>query len=77
MNWFITVIALIGGYLNTKRKWQGFILWLISNAWWCCHNIIIGEYAQSTVFGLFWFLSFYGIYNWKIKGEKNQNPKAG
>ncbi|NIS54465.1 MAG: nicotinamide mononucleotide transporter [Phycisphaerae bacterium] len=71
MNWFIAAIALMGVYLNTRCKWQGFLLWLISNAWWCCHNVSIGEYAQAMLFGAYWFLSLYGIFNWKRKGANH------
>ena len=67
MNWFITLIALAGVVLNVRRKWQGFLFWLISNAWWFGHNLKIGEYAQAVLFGFFWGLSIYGIYSWKRK----------
>lgn len=74
MDWLIVVIALIGVVLNVRRKWQGFLLWLISNAWWCWHNLVIGEYAQALLFGVFWGLSIYGIYNWK-KGIESWRSK--
>lgn len=67
MSWFIVAIALVGVFLNTRGKWQGFLFWLISNAFWCRHNIIIGEYAQAVLFGIFWFLSLYGISQWQRK----------
>lgn len=67
MNWLIVVIALVGIVLNVRRKWQGFLFWLVSNAWWCVHNIAIGEYAQAVLFFVFWVLSVYGIHNWKRK----------
>lgn len=63
MNWLIVVIALIGIVLNVRRRWQGFLFWLISNGWWFWHNLVIGEYAQAVLFFVFWILSVYGIYN--------------
>jgi len=76
MSWLIVVIALVGIVLNVRRKWQGFLFWLISNAWWFWHNLVIGEYAQAVLFFVFWVLSVYGICNWKRKepdygGQKN------
>ena len=76
MSWLIVVIALVGIVLNVQRKWQGFLFWLVSNAWWFQHNLVIGEYAQAVLFFVFWILSVYGIYCWKRKesnygGQKN------
>lgn len=65
MNWIITIIAITGVVLNARCKWYGFLFWLISNAWWCWHNYVIGEHAQSVLFGAFWLLSLYGIYRWR------------
>ncbi|MHC4397793.1 MAG: nicotinamide mononucleotide transporter [Planctomycetota bacterium] len=66
------MIALIGVVLNVRRRWEGFLFWLISNAWWCWHNYKIGEYEQGILFGIFWLLSLYGIYSWKRK-ESNHS----
>lgn len=71
MNWIIVVIALAGVVLNVRRRWECFLFWLVSNAWWCGHNLIIGEYHQAVLFGVFGILSVYGIYNWKRKGSNN------
>jgi len=68
MNWIIVAIALAGVVLNVRRRWEGFLLWLISNGWWFQHNLVIGEYHQAVLFGVFWLLSVYGIYSWKRKG---------
>lgn len=78
MTWFVVAIALVGVFLNARGKWQGFLFWLISNAFWCHHNIIIDEYAQAALFGIFWFLSLYGISQWqrKHKAVERQFSKA-
>jgi len=64
MTWFITVITLAGVFLNARGKWQGFCCWLVSNTYWCWHNIQVGEYAQASLFGVFWMMSLYGIWRW-------------
>ena len=71
----IAVLALLGASLNARRKWQGYLCWIISNAWWCWHNINIGEYGQAALFGSFWLLTIYGIYNWKRKGANHGKQK--
>lgn len=63
----IAVLALLGVYLNARRKWQGFLFWLVSNAWWCWHNVTIGEYPQAVLFAIFWLVTLYGIYQWRKK----------
>ena len=65
MSLIMAVIALAGLYLNTKGKWQGFALWLISNAYWAWHNAGIGEYAQTVLYSAFWLLSLYGLWTWR------------
>lgn len=72
MTWIIVTIALIGTVLNAQRKWQGFLFWFVSNGYLCTYNAIIGEYAQSSLFGAYLLLTVYGIHNWKKK-ERNQN----
>lgn len=72
--WFFAIIALTGAFLNVRGKWQGFLFWLISNAWWCWYNFNSDEYAQALLFGLFWFLSLYGIFQWRKK-QANFNKK--
>ena len=63
----IAVLALLGVYLNARRKWQGFLFWLVSNAWWCWHNVTIGEHPQAVLFVIFWLATLYGIYQWRKK----------
>jgi len=75
MMWLVVAVALAGAFLNTRGKWQGFLLWLISNAWWCWYNIIAGEYPQVFLFGVFWFISLYGIFQWRKIQREIKNYK--
>src|SRR4030042_6776154 len=65
INLMMAVIARAGVVLNARGEWQGFLFWLVSNAWWCGHNIYRGEYVQAGLFGVFWLLSLYGIFKWQ------------
>ena len=65
MTWLIAFIAIMGVWLNIKKRWQCFVLWLISNGWWMLHNMRIGEYAQAVVFFVMFMFSIYGAYKWQ------------
>lgn len=65
MTWAVTVLALVGLYLNVKGRWQGFLLWIFSNAFWCVHNAHIEQWAQSVLFGVFFIISAVGIWQWR------------
>lgn len=60
-------IALIGLYLNLRGKWEGYLLWLFSNAYWCAYNCFNGDYVQSLLFAVFWILSLFGLCLWRKK----------
>lgn len=77
MTWWIAIIALMGVFLNARGKWQGFCLWLLSNAYWCWHNVQLGEYAQATLFGIFWALALYGIWRWRKQASITQADNVG
>jgi len=67
MNWFVVFIALGGVVLNVRKQWQGFLLWLVSNAYWCVYNTARGDYPQAVLYAVFWLLAVYGIYHWRLK----------
>ena len=72
MCWIIVAIALVGVLLNARGKWQGFLFWLISNAYWCYRNLVINQYAQAFVFVIFWGMSVYGIFCWRKQQKAHQ-----
>jgi len=71
--WIVTVIALTGAFLNIKKRWEGFALWMISNGFWCLVNIGIEQYPQAVLFAVFFLLSAYGVVLWR----KPQKPSQG
>lgn len=64
-NWVMVVVALTGAFLNVRRKWYGFVFWLVSNAWWTVHHSCLEEWPQAFTFAVFWLLSAYGISAWR------------
>ena len=66
-------LTLVGSAFNAKKLRIGFLLWSISNFWWICRNVMIGEYAQSAVYMFNMCISIYGFISW---GKQRQLDKA-
>ena len=77
MEWIVAAIAVVGVILNVRKKWQCFLCWMFTNAFWFGRNINIGEYAQAVTFAVFFAVSFYGMIAWRIcKKEKDDIRQA-
>lgn len=63
--WLLTVASLVGVVLNIRKDWRGYGIWLITNAGWGIYDAFLGAYAQATLFGIYFLLSVWGIYEWK------------
>ncbi len=61
----IVFLALVGAYLNAKGDQNGFIFWIFTNTYLTWKNLIIHEYAQSSLFLAYLLLALYGYVNWK------------
>lgn len=75
MNWIIVFIAFAGVVLNIKKHWVCFLFWLISNGYWFVYNIRITEYAQASIYGVFFVLSIYGLISWRKPKKLKANQK--
>ena len=64
-------IALAGTFMNAERNKWGFAFWLISNMYMCINFFIIGAYAQSGLFFIYFLLAIKGIFVW-TKKEQNE-----
>lgn len=77
MDWIVAVIAVVGVVLNVRKKWQCFLCWMFTNAFWFGRNILIGEHAQAATFAVFFAVSFYGLIAWRIcRKEKDYIRQA-
>lgn len=61
-----TILALIGAYLNSIGRKEGFIIWVLTNTVFMTNNYIIGQWQQALLFGCYLLLSAFGLYN-KLK----------
>lgn len=72
---FITMIlALLGAYLNSIGKKEGFLVWILTNSIFMMHNYLIGQWQQALLFACYLFLAAFGLYN-QLKQEKLKNEK--
>jgi nicotinamide riboside transporter PnuC len=68
----MSVIALAGTVLNAERNILGFLFWLISNLYMSIRFAYIGEYAQATLFLIYFLLAIRGIIVWQKKNKHVQ-----
>lgn len=72
LSWLMSAIALAGTIMNAERNKLGFCFWVISNLYMVVRFAFIGEYAQATLFFVYFLLALRGIYSW-TKKEKVEN----
>lgn len=71
LSWIMSGIALIGTILNAEKNIVGFLFWIVSNLYMTIRFLVIGEYAQATLFFAYLVLAFRGIFSWSKK-ENNR-----
>ena len=60
MTAIMTVAAIIGATLNANGKRAGFLVWLVTNAYWTIHNARIGEWEQAVLYAVYFGLAVWG-----------------
>ncbi len=70
LSWAMSAIALAGTLINAERNKYGFVFWLISNLYMTVRFFVIGEYAQSVLFFIYFLLAIRGIVSWAKKERK-------
>ena len=64
LSWVMSAIALCGTVLNAEKNILGFTFWVVSNLYMVVRFWVIGEYAQMTLFFIYFLLAIRGIYVW-------------
>lgn len=67
LSWIMSAVALTGTILNAEKNIIGFLFWLISNLYMAIRFFVIGEYAQSALFLVYFILAIRGIAVWSKK----------
>ena len=65
-------VALAGTVINAERNKYGFAFWIVSNLYMVIRFAVIGEFAQSTLFFIYFLLAIRGIYSWTKKERKSR-----
>lgn len=75
LSWIMSAIALAGTLMNAERNKWGFAFWLVSNLYMSIRFFVIGEFAQSALFFVYFLLAIRGIFSW-TKKEKEDEKKS-
>ena len=67
LSWIMSAIALCGTVLNAEKNILGFTFWVVSNLYMVVRFWVIGEYAQMTLFFIYFLLAIRGIYVWSTR----------
>lgn len=71
MTWLLTVLSLIGVILNIRKNRACFYLWAGTNATWAIVDYQAGLFAQAALFGIYFILAIWGIWEWRHKKYAN------
>ena len=72
LSWLMSAVALFGTILNAERNIYGFLFWLVSNLYMTIRFAYIGEYAQATLFFIYFILAIRGIVSWNKKEKSDK-----
>ena len=64
LSWIMSAIALAGTIFNAEKNIYGFMFWVVSNLYMVIRFWVIGEYAQMTLFFIYFLLAIRGICVW-------------
>lgn len=67
LSWIMCGVALTGTVINAERNKYGFAFWVVSNLYMVIRFAVIGEFAQSTLFFIYFLLAIRGLYSWSKK----------
>ena len=63
--WVLTIASIVGVVLNIKKHRLCFLIWAITNFMWAIVDYQAGLYAQSALFGIYFLLALYGLWEWR------------
>lgn len=73
LSWVMSAVALTGTIINAEKNKFGFVFWMVSNLYMTIRFAVIGEYAQMTLFFIYFLLAIRGLVVWtRKKGETSK-----
>ena len=81
VGWTATAVALLGVWLNNRRRRACFLLWLISNAITVGIHAGAGMWAMAARDGAFFVMAIHGWWLWgpksgRANGEETEERRA-
>lgn len=70
ITYIVTAASIIGTVANVYQKRWCFIIWILTNCFWCVYDALIGQYAQTALFAVYFMLAIAGLVKWR------KRPKA-
>lgn len=67
LSWIMSCVALLGTVWNAERNKYGFVFWIVSNLYMVVRFAYIREYAQMTLFFVYFLLAIRGLISWSEK----------
>lgn len=61
----LAILSLIGVALNVRLDRRCFYFWGAANAGWVLHFHLLGQYAETVLFAVFFATSALGLYEWR------------
>ena len=62
--WVFSFFCVIGSICNVQKLWYSFLIWSVCNVYFIIHNFMRKEYAQGTLFIVYFILSVWGLISW-------------
>ena len=62
--WVMSILAVIGSFLNVRDLKSCFLVWTICNIFWVCYDIFKHEYARAVLDFINLITSTWGIIIW-------------
>ncbi len=69
-SWLLVLLSLAGNIFVIKKNVIGQLLCAVSNIGWIAFDLYIGAYSQAFLFGVYFILCIYGIYEWSKKPKE-------
>jgi nicotinamide riboside transporter PnuC len=77
MDWtfIVTIAAITGTVANIYKKQWCFIIWVLTNTFWCIYDYSIGAKWQALQFLVYTGLAVWGLIQWRCNRDKRADSK--
>lgn len=76
LTWILVVMSLMGNVFVNKKNVIGQWMWMFANIGWMVYDIYMETYSQACLFGVYFFMTVWGVYAWTKDAKKVEPLKA-